>query len=348
MSFVRGCIFIVLVAVSGIPVRLHGETDIRLPASIHEKAQRFLSLLYNGEFEASRQTANTLIRRHANNPAGYFFYALSVEVEMVVFKNTEREDEFYRHCEKAIEKAEDMLGNEKHGPWPNFFIGGANGLMGMYEMEMERWITAFRHAWKGIRYLEKVKKKYPSLKDVYFGIGSYEYWRSAKTDQLWWAPSDKDNRKQGIQKLYIAKNQGVYTRESSAHQLVIIFNRESRHVPAMKVVDAFLGKYPHSPVFAWGKARALLGVERYEEARQYLQRLVDTIQKEYPNDTYNLSIAWYELGRLYFQSGEYKKAIRMYDKCLSGSYTKEQREMIADLLKEAKANKNTAASALEK
>jgi hypothetical protein len=309
--------------------------EARLAAEIDSRATRFMSLLYSGKFDEATRQAQQIIRRHGEHPAGYFFHALSLEVQMVTFGNCAYEDDFYRLCEKTIEKAENMLETSPGSPWPNFFIGGANGLMGMYEMELERWITAFRHAWKGMRYLRKVQERFPGIHDVYFGIGSYEYWRSAKAKQLWWAPSDEDKRSQGIQKLYKAKNKGLYTKEPSADALIDIFNREARYTPAMNVVNEYAARYPNSLVFLWGKVHALIGTGSYAQAEALLKKILRLVENGYPSDTYNRGLVYYHLARVYISQDNYDTGRDMAKRCLQLSYSGDQREMLKEVLTKA-------------
>jgi tetratricopeptide (TPR) repeat protein len=317
-------------------------------ADIHEGILRVIDLVYSEQFREASAEAKKMIRRHPDHPAGYFSMAFSLDSWMVYYQSDEKEDDFYRYCDLAIEKGEKLLHGQKDTDLIKFLIGGADGYKGTYEARYERWITAFRYGWKGVAVLLELESSGSDMVDIYYGIGCYNYWRSALMKVLWWMPGIKDRREEGIGQLVRAQKEGVYTNVSASMTLIDILVNEERFKDALLVAEEVLKKYPESMLFKWGKARALFGLGDYEKAAALFNEMViKTENAEYDNH-FNVSHYRLYLARIFMQQRKYIEAVKECNIIARYNLEPPIRKRLEPTLKETKSIRKRAAGALKK
>ncbi|MBD3346688.1 MAG: tetratricopeptide repeat protein [Chitinivibrionales bacterium] len=299
--------FLVLAAV--LIFGVHSADVALLSSEMHHSCLASIDYIYKEKFSRAEQEARKVIKKFPDHPAGYFFYAAAIYSWMVYYETDKREDEFYQYCDLAIEKGEAILAKDRDNVWAKFFVGGADGYKGTYESRFERWITAFRYGWKGVSVLLDLHKKHPEIKDIAYGIGSYNYWRSALIKKLWWMPGVVDKRESGITMLYEAKKDGIYTRLSATESLVAVLNNEKRYREAIKVANEMLKKYPNSLVFHWGMAKALYGNRQYKEAEKAFRYILGRVEAESFDNHYNASRCHLWLAKIHFSLQQYTQCV---------------------------------------
>ncbi|HUI93452.1 MAG TPA: tetratricopeptide repeat protein [Chitinivibrionales bacterium] len=282
----------------------------QLPPEMHELAINSIDFVYKEKFKLAEDEAKKIIRKYPDHPAGYFFYAAALELWMDYYETDKREVEFYKYCDLAIEQAEKLIargGVDKD--WALFFMGGADGIKGTYESRYEKWITSFRHGWKGVSNLQQLYKRNPNIKDVLYGIGLYDYWRSALTKILWWMPGIENRCQQGINELYDAKKNGMYTCISAGVNLIDILCNEARYKEALALADELLEKYPFTLKFFWGRGAALYGSGRYNEAEGVYRYILIRVEAEPFDNHYNAVVCHYWLAKIYYKTRQYTESI---------------------------------------
>ncbi len=280
-----------------------------LPEEMHALAMASIDFVYKEKYKSAEDEAKKLIKKYPDHPAGYFFYAAALMSWMAFYESNSREDEFYRMCDAAIEKGEIIQSKDPSDYWAVFFLGGADGAKGTYESRYEKWITSFRHGWKGVSTLQGLLKKNPDLKDIYYGLGMYDYWRSALTKILWWMPGIENKIEIGMKEMSIAKNEGVYTSIAASANLIPIMVNEKHYTEAIALSDEMLLKYPGSLVFCWGKGEALFALAKYEDAEQVFKYILGRVEAEPFDNHYNAAICHIWLAKIYLKTKRYTQAI---------------------------------------
>jgi predicted Zn-dependent protease len=299
----RAAVFIVLLLFSS------GRGIDKLPADMHELVVASIDCVFKEKFKQAEEEAKKIIKKYPEHPAGYFFCAAAVEAWMRFYETDKREEEFYRYCDMAIDKSENLIEKEPDNAWAMFFKGGADGYKGTYESRYERWITSFRHGWKGVSTLQSLIKKFPDMQDVKYGLGMYDYWRSAFAKMLWWMPGIANRCEQGIAELFEAKKDGLYTGYSAAASLITIFCNERRYKEAETLADEMLTAFPGSLAATWGKAKALFGEERYDEAEKMFRDILSRVEAEPFDNHYNAVCCHLWLARIYLKMKRYTQSI---------------------------------------
>ncbi len=321
-----------------------GETP-SLPEDMHTCALANIEYVYNEKFKQAEDEAKRIIKKYPEHPAGYFFLAAAIEAWMAYYQSSKREQDFYRCCDKAIETGERLLDKEPGNAWAAFFCFGADGYKGTYESRYERWITSFRHAWKGVSGLTELGKKNPEIRDINYGIGMYNYWRSAMIKMLWWMPMVNDNRKEGIKQLFEAKNFGIYTRIAAAEHLISILCNEQRFDEALSICDEMLERYPTTLVFYWGRGTALFGLERFDEARQIFQYILSRVEAEPIDNHFNGVLCHFWLAKIYSRQKQFTQSIAECNRMQYYKLDNEIKKRLEKSFKEANSIKDGAQSA---
>jgi len=305
-----------------------------LPDDIKVKGLRSIELVFLERFTDALAEARHIIKTHPKHPAGYFFYAATLESWMDFEESSRKEDEFYRYCDLSIDKGKAILDRNKNDLWVQFFVGGAEGLKGNYESRYERWIAAFKYGWKGVSILKKIGDRCPGLQDVNYGIGTYDYWRSAMTQVMKWMPGVKDNRASGIAALKKAQSAGLFTAITSTAKLVDIYFNEQRYGQLKRLCDTALVQFPDNAIFLLGKAKACWGLGLTDEAEPVLLRLQRKYIEYSFNTGYNQVITSYWLCKIFQKSKNYNAGAAELNKIKSYKVNPVSRKRLDDIYDE--------------
>lgn len=286
--------------------------NVYLPPDIHELAVFSIHNVYSENFKQAEKDAEQIIKKYPSNPAGYFFYAAVLSAKMEYYQSEKYEIEFYKYCDLAIAKGEELMANDPGNFWALFFIAGSNGFKGKYESRYERWVTAFKHGWAGVDMLQDLLKKHPEMDDAIYGISAYNYWRSVKTRMLWWLPGVIDKRKESISQLLTVRQKGVYVKEACAVDLIDIFYNEKRYAEALQVAENMLSKYQNNLVCTWGKGKALLGLKEYDKAEKVFKSILTRVAADDFDSNYNSALCHYYLLEIYFREKKYESCLQEY------------------------------------
>jgi tetratricopeptide (TPR) repeat protein len=270
--------------------------------------------------------------------------AASADAWMLRYQSNRREAEFYRYCDQAVEKAEKILAKDQSDDWARFFMGGADGYKGTYEARYERYITAFRFGWKGVSVFLKMASSGSQITDINFGIGTYDYWRSALMKLLWWMPGVEDKREVGIAKLKEGMNNGVYSRTAAAMVLIDIYNNEKRFDEAAKLSASMMKKYPRAIVFQWGYATASHGLKNYDEAIATYRRILTRVEADAGNNFYNSARCRVGMARSMVAAGINSEALVQLDEVNKYQFSKDIKKRLESMMAEAGALRRKAAS----
>jgi len=280
-----------------------------LPEELHKEILTIIGFVFEDDYKAAEDEAKRLIRKFPESPTGYFCLAFTLDSWMVKHQTDKKEDEFYRYCDLAIEKGEKELATDGKNEWARFFIAGSDGFKGTYEARYERWITAFRLGWKGVSVLLELEKEGCEIPDIHYGIASYNYWRGALTKMLWWMPGIEDKREEAIEILFKACNSAVFTGDIAAGTLIEILLNEKRYDEARALSEQKLKKYPNHTPFLTGRVKALIGLQRHDEAIAAISNMLERYAVFTPNNHYLEAVYHTYLAREYFLQKKHSLAL---------------------------------------
>ena len=257
----------------------------------------------SGEYAQALAAFDEVSNLRPGHPAGSFYKAAVWERRMADLQEACWESVFYALVDSAIAGGERLIQGGTEDPWVYAFVGAACGLKGVYEAQQERWWTAFRDGWQGVKWLREALGKAPDLCDAYVGMGTYLYWRGKMTHMLTWLPFVRDERTEGIRLLEIAAARSRYSRDGARCQLLWIFSEEGRFGEAMEIGQELYAQYPKASIVAFGFAAALLGGGRLSQAEEVYSRTLRIYAGMDEPHPHAQECRW-GLAKVYFQRGD--------------------------------------------
>jgi tetratricopeptide (TPR) repeat protein len=180
----------------------------------------------------------------------------------------------------AIDTGRSLL-KTSDDPWLHLYIGGAYGYRALHRFRQSKWIGAYLDGRKGIENFREALRREPGLHDCYFGLGSYNYWRTAKSRLVrivtFWLD---DNRQLGLEQMRLALDSGYYSSREAAYGLVIAYYDNGDFDEALELNDEIMAyNDPPSLGALYMRGRLMAHYERWPEVevlnRRILERLDD-------------------------------------------------------------------------
>lgn len=254
------------------------------PHILKEQIQKGIELTILTDFEGAKEIYEGFMEKYPNEPIGYFYMAAVLQSEMLDredFSDTGLCEDF---IDKCIEKSKAAQKAQENDPWPLFYEGNAYLYRGFLKSKLGNWWGAYRDAGKGVNRLEKALELDSTFYDVYLGIGSYKYWKSAKIKFLSWLPFVADERETGIEMVKKAIELGDYSKLIGRDQLAWILMDAGKLEEAKRYALENYHTYSNSRFFQWTLVEILFRMKEWDDAyRNYNSLLTAERQIPYRN-----------------------------------------------------------------
>lgn len=279
--------------------------------SIDSLLLKGIDLVHHEQFEEAFTLFDTVIARAPDKPVGYFFKAAAYSNLAADYRNLSYSDTFFKYIDKAVEIGRNRKNSGQATAEDIFFYAGTMGFRGVYKSLYGDWWGAFKDGLRGKGIMEEAFRMDSTNYDVYYGLGVYNYWRSAKTRILWWLPFFSDKRKLGVEQIYIAINKGQLVRSEAKYALLRIYDNEKDYESILALWDNYLVSInPDDPFALYYVGRALARLKRFEEAVDVFNRLLDIfINSPYYDPAAELDV-YYNLGVFYYEWAKYDQALK--------------------------------------
>ncbi len=271
-----------------------------------------LSIVHN--YAAAESIFANIISENPDSPTGYFFMAATIQSKMMDFESDRWDEDFHHFIQKTLSAAEKQLAEHPKDSYSLFYRGSALSYLAFYNGRKKEYVSALKNAVAGISKLKELSKIDPEFEDVYFGLGSYKYWRSHATRHLNWLPLLSDDRREGIRMVQRTVENGRYTRYAAMNQLIWMLLDAGRSGEAFSWALRGLQKFPNSRYFLWGSAKSALALDELSDAEDYFNLLLNSITAEPFNNGYNEYICRINLAEIYFEQEKYSRAAVQIEK----------------------------------
>jgi len=204
-----------------------------IDSTFHEALTTGLNHTSNNRYLEALALFDSLQQVFPHHPAPYFYKAATYQSWMLTYRLTKFQNDLYENVKLAIEKGTRLLEKE-NDPWLHFYIGAAYGFKALHRFRQHNWIGAYIDGIKGINNFNTALEKLPNLYDCYYGLGSYHYWRTAKSKFIsklifWMA----DKRQLGLEQLQLSIDKGRYCPYEATHGLVIAYYHHGDYYKAL-------------------------------------------------------------------------------------------------------------------
>jgi len=264
-----------------------GNTPAARDPVMDEALRQGLASNYRDEYEKSISVFEALVDDYPEHPAPYFYLAATYQNWMSSYRVNRFADELDYYVNLAVEKGKAALA-EKDNSWLYFYMGSSYGFRAYYRFRKHNWIGAYFDLVKGNSNLKKAVELDSTLYDVYLALGTYYYWRTAKSKVIstvaFWIP---DKRDLGLQQIEFSMYNGRYCQSQAAYVLLVSLidtqdyqgaERVLQHIlstqTAPTVGDLYYAGYIHAKLERWHLVeemftKQIAQLESYPEAFGY-------------------------------------------------------------------------------
>jgi hypothetical protein len=226
-AFSQAFFFIVLFLVPGLleaaqiePLKLHkGGPNLHIIEGINH--------LYDLEFDEAEKLFSRIVSEKPDHPAGYFYKAMVTWSKIAVgFWTAENLKEYVERIDATISVAKKGIEKDEKDSRNYFYLGGALGFKGRFELMQQNWFSSYNLAYDAIRALRTCQELDPDNKDVLLGLGIYDYYTAKLSGVLKFLTYlflHRGNKDEGLRKLHVAANEAVYSGLEAKSMLIHIY-----------------------------------------------------------------------------------------------------------------------------
>jgi tetratricopeptide (TPR) repeat protein len=267
-----------------------------------------LELLYQGQYQAARDSFESFSRDHPQHPAGFFFTAGAYQLQSLAYESDAWDGQYTAYLDTALARSAAAIKAEPRDAWAYFFRGGTYAYMASRDARRGSMLAALNKGLTGIADLDRAVELDPALYDAYLGLGSYHYFRTKAASIFKWLPFIGDKRDQGIAELSQAADRGRYARVMARNGLVWILIDYGKYDRALAAALALEREFPGNHAFHWGVPEVYYRTRQWAKAAEGYQRLLQQIEESRPRNNYNRVSIKSRLAKCLYECGRYAEA----------------------------------------
>ncbi len=246
-------------------------------------------LLFDDRFAEADSVIAAYRQSAPHDPTGILFQAGSLVTQM-----TDREEEitpdlFKALIDSCLDLTKDILdlGTPREQAWRYLIRGHAHAYRSIYSSHFGSFTAAIDHGFDAKGEYQRGLKADSTLYDLYFGLGSYHYWKSAKAGFLRWIGIFSNDKEKGIRELRLAADSSLVSREAATNALIWVYFDKDQFEDAKLLVDSAMHRYPNGKAFLWPLAKAQYEKKEFAAASTTFAELRRRLQQQ-PGNYYNL------------------------------------------------------------
>jgi tetratricopeptide (TPR) repeat protein len=207
---------------------------------------------------------------------------------------------------------------ERNDPWVHFYLGGAYGYRGFARFRKWNFIGAYKDASKGIDHFKKLLAIDSTVYDVYLGLGSYYYWRTAKSTFIriiaFWM---SDKRELGIEQLKFTIQHGRYASNEAIYVLLATYYDAKRFEEARELLNHTINKKGFANLTdLYFKGRIAAVFEDWAEVESAFSEILARLEKyKYPSIGYQVECKYW-IAKAKSEHGEAEQALQLANQAL--------------------------------
>lgn len=265
------------------PDRIPATPSARAPLAdkaINQEVLRGIDLLYDLEFDEAERIFTRIVSTEPKNPVGYFYMAMVSWSRLSIgFWTSEVLKEYLDRIDLTISVARRRIENLEADSFDYFYLGGALGFKGRFELMRYNWFSSYMLAYEAIAALRKCAKMDPSNVDVLLGLGMYDYYTAKLSGVLKFLTYlflHKGDKEEGLRKLHTAAGQALYSKSEAQSMLlhIYLFMEEEDFLKALPLAQKLGTSYRKNPRYKFfeGVVRIRAGQdERYAEVLGFIR-----------------------------------------------------------------------------
>lgn len=263
-----------------------------------------IDLVYHLKYSEAMGMCDQVIEKYPDNPMGYLGKAAVYHIIMLNYRVSLFDNQFDSLTTLAIDTGGKAIKKYKDDANAFFVLGAAYGFRGLNRIRKGQWFGAFRDGIRGVSNLMKAHDMKNDLYDVYYGLGLYYYWKSAKAKVLMFLRLMKDEREKGIEYLKISIEKGKFSSTEAVFALMEIYYYEDRYEEALGAALSLKDRFLYDPTWNYLTAKILEKLGRWDESRKYFSKLLILLEaSQYQANSY-LAECHYGIAKSSYELGE--------------------------------------------
>ncbi|RMF93430.1 MAG: hypothetical protein D6734_10105 [Candidatus Schekmanbacteria bacterium] len=303
-------------------------TDAEIEFS--QRIESGIEYLYNLDRNKAKEQFRRAIELKPLRPEGYFYTSMIYWNKIYFESDMDALSDFEEWIDKTIEKAEESTSkstDNREKASALLYLGGAYGYKGAISIIKRKWFSGFVNAYKGRKYLNNAYNLNPDEKDIYLGLGMYDYFldKLPKTIKiLTYLISFSGDRKGGLEKLKECAEKGRYAKTEALIALANIYiYLEKDYKSALPVISKLKMKYPNNPQFHYLYAIVNARLEKWSEA----VKTADFMFNEGKKNNKHFKGIWetktkFLRGEICWIKKDFSKALEFYNSILASERAK--------------------------
>ncbi len=204
--------------------------------------------LYDLEFDEAEQLFARVVSENPEHPVGHFYRAMVTWSRLSVgFWTDQNLNEYVERIDRTISVARKRIEKNEKDSRSFFYLGGALGFKGRFELMQHKWFSSYNLAYDAIQALKNCKNLDPENKDVLLGLGIYDYYTAKLSGVLKFLTYlflHKGDKDEGLRKLHTAMNEAVYSGLESKSMLIHIYlYLEEDYAKALPLIQDLRAKF---------------------------------------------------------------------------------------------------------
>ncbi len=269
------------------------------------------------QFDSARTVFAEMVARDSLDHAALLYLAGVDHAEMMDREDFGKKDQFEAAVEKAISIAERARSLAEEAAWAYLTIGNGHAYTASLEAKAGSWWTAMRRGLKAKgAYLDALELD-PHLYDAYLGLGTYHYWKSAKTEFINWLPFVGDRKDDGVEELQLAVDSSLFSNDLALNSLIWIHLERKDPQSALACAETLHSKYPDSRLVKWGMAFSNYAAGKFAAALEYFGEIIGSLESDSTQNYFNLIECRYHRGKIFQSVKDTSAAQKEFEQLLS-------------------------------
>ena len=259
-----------------------------------------IDLIYNHQFSDAEDLFRGVISESPDRPLGYFYMAMVTWSRLATgFWSPESVKEYKKRIDRTIRVAERLVETDSADSYDFFYLGGALGFKGRFEMMRGKWLSSFLLATEAIDSLKTCLEMDPDNRDVLLGIGTFDYYTARLSGVLKFLSYlllHRGSKDEGLRKLNLAASEAIYSATEAKSMLLHIYLfLEEDFLKARHLAEDLEKRYDRNPRFKVfrGVSYIRLGMEP-----QYLKMVNDIRKRGLASGSLKMASLWGKEGAL--------------------------------------------------
>ena len=284
--------------------------------------------LLDARWEQANRIYDSLRQDNKTSPVGYFYLAGVLQSKMIAFEENIESERFFALLDSTIIISEKILTHcsKRDSALCYLFLGHQNAYRAVWESRFGSNLSAISYGFKARNRYNKGVEVDSTLIDLYFGLGSYHYWKTVKAGILTYIGLFKNDRRKGIYEISCAIDSSLFSKNAARSAMIWVYINEKEYDRAIELAGEMHNKYSNGNFFLWPQAESYFKLKKYPEAIEIYGTILDRLKAE-PGNYFNIIEAVYYLYQSYIKSNKKEKAGKMllYFNSIKDNFPKQTR-----------------------